>query len=100
MSATLELVTFRLAQGTVAGFVAANDTVNQWLKRQPGFLSRHLAEKEDGSFVDLVLWDSAEAARDASKNMIGEIGESEAMTMIDPATVGMVHGSVRLSLGI
>ena len=52
-----KLVTFRLREGAEPGFVAANAVVNEWLGRQPGFLSRHLARKPDGEWIDMVMWD-------------------------------------------
>lgn len=98
MSATLELVTFRLARGTSQQFIDANASINDWLKRQPGFVSRHLAERDDGSFVDIVFWESHAAALAASGKMMEEMAQSEAMTMIDPMGLEMSHASIRLSV--
>jgi hypothetical protein len=50
MTETLEIVTFRLKPGTEAGFVANSKIMTDWLARQPGFLSRHLGRREDGSW--------------------------------------------------
>jgi heme-degrading monooxygenase HmoA len=97
MSQTLELVTFRLARGDAEAFAAANAELNDWLKQQPGFISRHLAERDDGSFVDAVLWSNNESAHAAGERILAEMGESEAMQMIDPRSVTMSHSAVRLS---
>lgn len=98
MSATLELVTFRLARGDSRQFIDANAMVNDWLKRQPGFVARHLAERDDGSFVDIVFWQSREAALAASGKMMEEMAQSEAMTMIDPMGLEMNHAAIRFSV--
>jgi heme-degrading monooxygenase HmoA len=98
MSATLELVTFRLARGDSQQFIDANAMVNDWLKRQPGFVSRHLAEREDGTFLDIVFWQSHAAALAASGKMMEEMAQSEAMTMIDPMGLEMSHAAIRFSV--
>lgn len=98
MTGTLELVTFRIARGTGQQFIDANAAISDWLKRQPGFVSRHLAERDDGSYVDIVLWQTQEAALAASGKIMEEMAQSEAMTMIDPMGLEMSHGNIRLSV--
>ena len=95
---TLELVTFRLARGDTQSFVDANAAINDWLKRQPGFVSRHLAEREDGTYLDIVFWQTHADALAASHKMMEEMAQSEAMTMIDPMGLDMSHGTIRLSV--
>lgn len=95
---TIELVTFRLQKGDTQGFVDANAAINDWLKRQPGFVSRHLAERDDGSYLDIVFWQSHADALAASTKMMEEMAQSEAMTMIDPMGLDMSHGTIRLSV--
>ncbi|TGT78288.1 hypothetical protein EN802_01195 [bacterium M00.F.Ca.ET.159.01.1.1] len=97
MTETLEIVTFRLKPGTEAGFVASNGLVSDWLARQPGFLSRHLGRREDGTWVDIVRWRSMEQARAAADRIMAEIGDSEALQAIEPASVGMNHAEIALS---
>jgi heme-degrading monooxygenase HmoA len=98
MAQTLELVTFRLARGGGQQFLDANAAINDWLKRQPGFVARHLAERDDGSYVDIVFWRTHEAALAASTKMMDEMAQSEAMTMIDPMGLEMSHATIRLSV--
>jgi heme-degrading monooxygenase HmoA len=95
---TVELVTFRLAKGDTQAFVDANASVSDWLKRQPGFVSRHLAEREDGTYLDIVFWQTHADALAASNKMMEEMAQSEAMTMIDPMGLDMSHGTIRLSV--
>ncbi len=96
---TVELVTFRLQKGDTQGFVDANAAINDWLKRQLGFVSRHLAERDDGSYLDIVFWQTHADALAASNKMMEEMAQSEAMTMIDPMGLDMSHGTIRLSVG-
>jgi len=97
MAETLEIVNFRLKPGTRAGFVAGNGAVTDWLAQQPGFLCRHLAEREDQSWVDVVRWQSLAQAHAAAQRIMAEIGDCEAMQAIDPASVDMGHAAVVLS---
>ncbi|RAZ86669.1 hypothetical protein DPM33_28065 [Mesorhizobium hawassense] len=97
MAETLEIVTFRLKPGTEAGFVANNGVMSGWLTRQPGFLSRHLGRREDGTWVDVVRWQSVEQARAAADRIMAEIGDSEALQAIEPASVDMNHATIELS---
>ncbi|MDB5542097.1 MAG: hypothetical protein JWQ89_3824 [Devosia sp.] len=98
MTPTLGLVTFRLAHGSGQQFVDANAAISDWLKRQPGFVARHLAERDDGSFIDIVFWQTHESALAASAKIMEEMAQSEAMTMIDPMGLEMSHGNIRLSV--
>ncbi|TIS61059.1 MAG: hypothetical protein E5W93_09095 [Mesorhizobium sp.] len=97
MTETLEIVTFRLKPNAAADFVADNGIVTDWLARQPGFLSRHLGQREDGSWVDVVRWQSLEQAKAAAQRIMAEIGDCEAMRAIEPASVAMSHAQVALS---
>jgi hypothetical protein len=88
MAETLEIVSFRLKPGTEADFVGNNGVVSDWLPRQPGFLSRHLGQREDGSWVDVVRWRSLEQAQEAAQRIVAEI---------EPASVETTHANVALS---
>lgn len=94
MSTTIEMVEFRLARGTGSEFVSANQPLNDWLKAQPGFISRQLAEREDGSYIDILIWSSRAEAEAAAGQVMTVFGEADAMTMIDPASVRMTHAPV------
>lgn len=57
MPHAIEITTFRLTAGrTIADFIAANADIDPWLQVQPGFLSRHICEREDDSVVDMLIW--------------------------------------------
>ncbi len=62
----VEVTTFRLDGCTLDEFVEANAKVDDWLRRQPGFRSRRIAERSDGEIVDVLVWDSVEAGEEAA----------------------------------
>jgi len=99
MNETIELVTFRLASGDAQSFVAANGMINDWLKRQPGFISRRLGQKPDGSWVDVLLWSSDQAAKTAGAKAMTELGDCPAMAMIAPEADMISHAPVALAIG-
>ena len=95
---TIEIVEFRLGRGTGAAFVDANQQLNDWLKAQPGFVSRQLAERDDGSYIDVLIWSSRAEAEAAAGQVMAAFGEADAMTMIDPQTIRMSHAPVLMSV--
>ncbi len=99
MNKTVEAVTFNLvAGGDPSAFVAANGKVNEWLRKQPGFLTRELSRLEDGSWLDIVHWKSTNDAKQAAERIMAELGDCECMRMIDPESVKMSHGEHRLAI--
>lgn len=97
MSDALEIVSFRLKPGKETGFVAANAFVSEWLKRQPGFIGRQLAVNGDGSWIDLVRWQSRQQAIATADKLLGEIGDCAAMQAINPASIDMSHAAVAVT---
>jgi hypothetical protein len=97
MTQSLEIATFNLI-ADAQDFVGANAEVTAWLTQQPGFRSRLLAQKDDGGHLDLIVWESPEAATAAAAKM-GEIMDLRAMSLMDPATVSMSHATVLVSVG-
>ena len=88
MPETLEVTVLRPAAGlTSADFVAANDDINAYLRRQPGFLWRRIAEAGDGRIYDVVAYDSPEHAASGAAGITGEMGGSPVHRTIDHATV-------------
>jgi len=83
----LEITTFKLNGYSCKAFIAANEEVDEWLKKQPGFQSRHIAEKEDGTIIDMLLWDSEEQGRTAMNRLMDELSHSPVHQMIDQSTV-------------
>ncbi|SIM74661.1 hypothetical protein [Micromonospora cremea] len=88
MSEALEMTTFRLVAGlTGADFVAANEDINTYLRRQPGFRWRRITEADDGLITDIVAWDSASDGRRSAAGIMTEMADSPVHATIDQATV-------------
>ena len=84
----LEMTTFKLEKGkTYRDFVSANVDVDNWLRLQPGFLSRHIAQKPDGTIVDALLWDSQSSGINAMQRLMDELVDSPVHDVIDQNTV-------------
>lgn len=92
----IELVSFRLASATTRDFLAANQEINKWLAGQAGFLRRELAEGEDGTWLDIVVWKTMGDAQGAAAAMETIAGNFAAMRMIDPASISMQHANLKL----
>ena len=88
MNEAIEIITFKLAKGlTAKDFVAANADIDDWLKVQPGFQSRRIAELEDGSIIDVLIWDSAANGKDAAQRIMAETARSPVHAAIDQRSV-------------
>jgi len=85
-SGAIELTTFKL-RASLEEFIAANAVIDVWLEKQPGFRSRHMAEENDGTIVDMLLWDSVAAAEASVDRLLEELGDSPIHAMIDQRTV-------------
>jgi hypothetical protein len=88
MPQAVEITTFRLSDGlTIDAFISANQDINPWLQRQPGFISRHICERNDGFVVDMLIWDSAEAGHRAAAGVTTEMAASPVHASIDQSSV-------------
>lgn len=88
MPEALEITTFRLAAGlTGADFVRANEDINAYLRRQPGFRWRRITEGEDGTITDIVAWESVAAGRRGAEGIMTEMADSPVHAIIDQDTV-------------
>jgi hypothetical protein len=99
MTEAIEVTTFRLSGHSCQEFVAANAEIDDWLKRQPGFQSRRIAERDDGTVVDMLIWDSAKDGRNAASGIMTEMAHSPVHTMIDQSTVDWTVAPVRHRIG-
>jgi hypothetical protein len=97
--AGLEITTFRLLGCTCDEFVAANADVDDWLARQPGFLWRRIAERDDGVIVDALLWNSRADGEAAMYRLLEELGHLPIHAMIDQSTVAWSVSPVRHAIG-
>jgi hypothetical protein len=84
----LEITTFRLAAGlTARDFVRANDDIDAYLRRQPGFRWRRIAADDDGTIIDVVAWESRADAEHSAAGIVTEMASSPVHTTIDHSAV-------------
>jgi hypothetical protein len=88
MPHAIEITTFRLSSGlNIDDFIGANTDIDAWLEVQPGFISRHICEREDGFIVDMLVWESIEAGHRAAAGVTTEMAASPVHAAIDQSTV-------------
>ena len=72
MTLTFELATFTVRAGEEASVLAERPQMIAALRDAfPGLLGAWLAKRDDGSWVDVILWHSREEAEHAAKNVEG-----------------------------
>jgi hypothetical protein len=95
MSAAIEIISYKLqASASKEDLMACNPPVESWIAAQPGFEYRALSQKEDGTWVDVVFWDSMENAKKAGEGFCQADAPKKMMALIDEGTVDMQHMSV------
>ena len=99
MTEAIEVTTFRLNGQSCQEFVAANAGIDAWLKRQPGFRSRRIAERNDGTIVDVLIWATEADGRKAASGIMTEMGHSPVHAMIDQRSVDWTVAPIRHSVG-
>lgn len=94
-SHVLELVTFKLVPGvTEDQFVAANEQLSAWAKRQPGFVSRNLSfDEKNDTYIDVVYWESLAAAELANEMAMTSTECAPMFGMCQPDSVKLVHAA-------
>ena len=92
MSATLEKASFRTKPGvSQTEFLAASDALGIWARKQPGFQYRTVVRAQDGTWIDLVYWDSLANAKAAQENFMSAPQAKPIIELIDETTLQMVH---------
>jgi len=95
MTEAIEITTFRLAAGVkMRGFIKANEDIDAWLITQPGFISRRICQRKDGTVIDVLVWASAAAGRKAATGVVTEMAHSPVHAAIDQSTVDWSVSSV------
>jgi hypothetical protein len=88
MTEAVEITTFRLAKGLkMRDFIDANRDIDAWLMDQPGFVSRRICQRDDGTIADMLIWTSAAAGRKAAAGVVTEMAGSPVHAAIDQSTV-------------
>ncbi|MFH6996136.1 hypothetical protein [Flavobacterium sp. FlaQc-48] len=83
----VELTTFKLNNFSIQEFILANKEIDEFLKRQKGFLSRSIFELKKGIVHDLLLWESTQDGTAAMHKLMTELSDSVVHDMIDQSTV-------------
>ena len=98
---TIELVLFKI-QGnhTDEEIIQAASKLNEFVKKQPGFISRTLSKAEDGTWKDLVLWTDLESAQKAGEKVMSESCAVDFMGMIDESTMQFLHFDPKLQFDV
>lgn len=67
-----DCITYRLADGISEShlFQVARRIYTQWMKNQPWFVSREIHTNDDGTYTDIVTWDTMEHAKQSEQHMI------------------------------
>jgi hypothetical protein len=73
---------------------AAERSQSGFLGRQDGFVGRDLLRAEDGSWMDVVRFETADAAKAAFEAFAGHPDARAFESMLDPSAVTMSHWSV------
>jgi len=82
-SEAVEMTTFKLKAHTCEQFIAANQEIDDFLKRQPGFISRRIFQQAEGTIVDMLIWDSVKNGTEAMHRLMNELSDSIVHDMID-----------------
>ena len=86
MNHFIELVTFKTRAGvTTEQVTSAAEEVNVFLKSQPGFLSRQLGLAENGTWYDILYWESQDHVTAAMAEVASSPHCSIFFGLIDPA---------------
>ena len=93
MAKTIEIVTFRLAEGTTdEKFIAETKTMErEFLGKLPGFLDRDTGKSADGGWIVVLHWESAEDAQSSMNKFVENPGTKAFTDTIDMSTFKMVR---------
>jgi antibiotic biosynthesis monooxygenase len=91
----IELATFTIRDGAEERLVAERPAMLAALRdRFPGVLSAYLTRADDGSWLDVIVWQSRAAAEEAAR-LVGTVPECAAWFDHIAASGGVRHVEVR-----
>jgi hypothetical protein len=95
----VEVSRFRLVDGADerAFLDAAEETQAGFLGRQDGFAGRDLLRADDGSWMDVVRFESMEAALAAFQGFAEHPAAKTFEAMLEPSSISMTHWSAAKS---
>jgi hypothetical protein len=67
-----DIISYELSEGTSEDDLLkiAKQIVTDWMSKQPGFQKWEIHKNSDGSYTDIVYWESKEAAKESEKDMV------------------------------
>ena len=67
-----DIISYELAENVTKEHLihVAEKVVNNWMKKQAGFIKWEITENKDGSLTDIVYWKSKEDAKKAEQEMV------------------------------
>ena len=74
-----DIISYELAENITKEHLisVAKKVVNDWMKKQSGFIKWEITEHTNGSLIDIVYWETKEAAKEAEKEMVNIPNSSE-----------------------
>ena len=100
MNYFIELVTFKTKPGVTPDQVlSASVDVNHFLNSQLGFVSRHLGQTEDGTWHDILFWESQDHVMAAMEKVASSSSCATFFGLIDPANDSMALFPSLMSIG-
>lgn len=92
---TLELVTFKAVAGTRDEDIRkAAHAVTPLLKEYRGFLSRSIAQADDGTWIDAVYWKDRAVAESASNAIMQAPSAQAFFALIDQSSMVFRHAVI------
>lgn len=93
----IECVVFRLAEGSdQTEFLDNAQLMSEWVKDQPGFVSRNLSCTDEGEWIEHIEWTSMEAAQ-AAAALIGNDDKTRPfVAAIDGPSLTMRHAALKV----
>jgi hypothetical protein len=95
----LELVVFKLREGVSREqFLGTADPVSEWIREQPGFVSRELSyDAENDRWVDIVRWRTMGEAHAAAELAMSSESCAPMFGLIDMESTLMIHADLAIS---
>jgi len=74
-----DIISYELADNITQEHLlkVAKQIVTEWMTKQPGFIKWEINTNKDGSYIDIVFWESEAAAKKAEKEMANIPNASE-----------------------
>jgi antibiotic biosynthesis monooxygenase (ABM) superfamily enzyme len=87
-----EIILFELKPGVARDhYLNVTTQANDWLQKQPGFLSREILADESGQWIEILRWATTEDALAAARASEGAEFAAAIMDTVVPETIRMLH---------